>query len=369
MDRMRILFTVNPAPGHLFAMVPLAWALHLEGHQVMVAAPQVLAQQIRRAGLTAAVIGGDATFLSCWPPGRPLGCHPVLDLDVYVAVAEHTLPELVDLIQAWQPALIVTEPVEFAGPLAATVTGTPWVLHQGALQPGDDVLQDALTRAADRLDRLGPAPKPPLATVDCCPPSMRTGPTERSVLRMRPVPYHGACTAPEWLLTAPERPRVCVTMGTVPIPEGVAGLTAALQGLSDLAIDVIVSGAGAHAVADLPANATRVGWIPHHHVLPGCDLFVHHSGPVSSMAALTAGRPHLVMPQMSEQFSIAERLMRAGVARCVPFADRSPEAVRDAALDLLDDPFYAARARRLSAEIAAMPGPSTVAAELLTRLR
>lgn len=369
MDPMRILFTVNPAPGHLFAMVPLAWALHLEGHQVMVAAPQVLAQQIRRAGLTAAVVGADATFLTCWPPGRPLGGNAVLDLDVYAAIAEHTMPELVDLVQAWQPDLIVTEPVEFAGPLAATVTGTPWVLHQGGLQPGDDVLQDALARIADRLDRLGPAPKPPLVTIDCCPPSMRLAPTGGSTVAMRHVPYHGACSAPEWLLTAPERPRVCVSMGTVPIPEGIDGLTAALTGLSDLAIDVVVSGAGAHAVADLPANATRISWVPHHHVLPGCDLFVHHSGPTSSMAALVAGRPHLVMPQMADQFSIAERLMRAGVARCVPFADRGPQAVRDAALDLLDDPFYAARANRLRREIAAMPAPATVAADLIARLR
>ena len=43
---MRVLLTVNPAPGHLFALVPLAWALHLDGHQVLVAAPQSLAQQV-----------------------------------------------------------------------------------------------------------------------------------------------------------------------------------------------------------------------------------------------------------------------------------------------------------------------------------
>ncbi|MDT4990393.1 MAG: L-demethylnoviosyl transferase [Actinoplanes sp.] len=365
---MRILCSVNPAPGHLFAMVPLAWALHLEGHQVIVAAPRVLAPLIRRSGLTAAVVGGDTTVLSCRPAGRPIG-GAGLDLDAYVTIAERTTPELVDLVRTWQPDLIVTEPAAFAGPLAATVTGTPWVLHQGGLQPADEVVQDALSRVADRLDRLGPAPKPPMATIDTSPPSMRPAPTFGSVLAMRPVAYHGACTAPEWLLAAPERPRVCVSMGTVAIPEGVEGLTAALHGLGDLAIDVIVSGAGAHAVADLPANATRVGWVPHHHLLPGCDLFVHHSGATSSTAALVAGRPHLVMPQMADQFSIAERLTRAGVARCVPFADRGPQAVRDAALDLLDDPFYAARAERLRKEIAAMPAPGTVAADLISRLR
>jgi L-noviosyl transferase len=366
---MRILFTVNPAPGHLFAVVPLAWALHLEGHQVIVAAPQVLATQIRRAGLTAAVVGGDATFFTCRPPDRPLGGYEGLDLDVYLAIAEHTTPDLVDLVHAWQPDLMVSEPVDFAGPLAATVTGTPWVLHNGGLPVPDELYQAALSEVSDRLDRLGPAPKPAMATIDTCPPSMRLAAPDGSVLPMRHVPYHGACTAPDWLLNPPQRPRVCVSMGTVPIPDGVDGLIAALHGLSDLDVEVLVSGAGAHAIADLPANATRITWVPHHQVLPDCDLFVHHSGSNSAMAALAAGRPHLLMPQMGEQFAIADRLTRAGVARCVPFAERGPEAVQEAALDLLGVTYYAARAARLRAEMAAMPGPAAVAADLIARLR
>ena len=365
---MRILFSVNPAPGHLFAVVPLAWALHLEGHQVVVAAPQVLAQQIRRAGLTAAVVGGDATFFTCRPPERALGGNPDLDLDVYLAIAEQTAPELVDLVQAWQPDLLICEPVDFAGPLTATVTGTPWVLHNGGLPVPDDLFQAALSAVSDRLDRLGPASKPPLATIDTCPPSMRLGRPDGSVLPMRHIPYHGACTAPEWLLTPPQRPRVCVSMGTVPIPDGVDGLVAALQGLSGLDVEVVVSGAGAHAVADMPANATRITWVPHQLVLPDCDLFVHHSGSNSAMAALAAGRPQLVMPQMGDQFAIAERLTRAGVARCVPFEDRGPEAVHEAALDLLGVTYYAARANRLRDEMAAMPSPATVAGDLIARL-
>ncbi|WP_426514815.1 glycosyltransferase [Dactylosporangium sp. McL0621] len=84
-------------------------------------------------------------------------------------------------------------------------------------------------------------------------------------------------------------------MGTVPIPEGVDGLTAAVHGLAGLDVEIVVSGAGVHNLAGLPDRVRRIGWIPHNQVLPGCALFVHHGGSGSSMAALTVGRPQLLM--------------------------------------------------------------------------
>src|SRR4051812_8213158 len=126
---MRVLFTINPAPGHLYALTPLAWALHLRGHEVIVAAPSSMGQQIRRAGLSHAVVGGDASFFELWPAGVRLGGNDTLDLSVFVAIAERTGPDVVALARAWRPDLIVTEPVEYAAPQAATLLGIPWVLH------------------------------------------------------------------------------------------------------------------------------------------------------------------------------------------------------------------------------------------------
>ena len=34
---MRVLFVVTPGVGHLFPMVPLAWALRAAGHEVLIA--------------------------------------------------------------------------------------------------------------------------------------------------------------------------------------------------------------------------------------------------------------------------------------------------------------------------------------------
>jgi L-noviosyl transferase len=370
---MRVLITVNPAPGHLFAMVPLAWALHLAGHQVLVAAPQPLAQQIRRAGLSAAAVGDDASFLELWPADRALGGNRELDLEVFVAIAERTASDTVSLTRAWRPALIVSDPVEYSGPLAATVTATPWALHHWGLPVPEHLHEAALAKVRNRISRLyepfgSQHASSAIATLDTCPPSMREPHApDAHRLGMRYVPYNGACTVPDWLFAPRTRPRVGVSMGTVPIPEGVDALQAAVDGLSGLDVEVVVSGAGVHGVERLPANARRIGWIPHHHLLPTCDLFVHHGGSGSSMAAITAGRPQLVMPQMCDQFTIAERLTAAGVARCVPFTERGAGAVRAEVERLLGDGSYAERAAGLRDEVAAMPSPTTVAAEL-TRL-
>jgi L-noviosyl transferase len=365
---MRVLFTMNPAPGHLFSMVPLAWAMHLRGDQVLVAVPQPLHQQVRRAGLTAAVVGGDASFFQLWPDGLDLGGNEELDLDVFVAIAERTRDDVDALVRAWRPHLVVTEPVEYSGPLAATRAGIPWVLQHWGLPVPEPAHRAALRRVDERLRQLygGIDVDPPALTVDTCPPSLGAvaGGTP-----MRYVPYNAACTIPDWLLAPSQRPRVCVSMGTVPIPEGVDGLTAAVHGLRDLDVEVVVSGAGVHDIADLPPDVRRTGWIPHNQVLPGCALFVHHGGSGSSMAALTAGRPQLLMPQMCDQFAIARRLTAAGAARCVPFAERSAAAVRIEAGKLLSDDGYRARAATLAAEIAAMPSPSTVAGTIAGLMR
>ncbi|WP_432991278.1 nucleotide disphospho-sugar-binding domain-containing protein [Dactylosporangium sp. CA-233914] len=361
---MRVLFTMNPAPGHLFSMVPLAWALHLRGDQVLVAVPQPLHQQVRRAGLTAAVVGGDASFFELWPSGLSLGGNEELDLNVFVALAERTRDDVDALVRAWRPDLLVTEPVEYSGPLAATRAGIPWVLQHWGLPVPEPVHNAALARVEERLSRLygGTAVDPPALTIDTCPPSLGAVPGGTP---MRYVPYNAACTIPGWLLEPSPRPRVCVSMGTVPIPEGVDGLSAAVHGLRELDVEIVVSGAGVHGIAELPADVRRIGWIPHNQVLPGCALFVHHGGAGSSMAALTIGRPQLVMPQMCDQFAIAERLTAAGAARAIPFPQRCAAAVRIEAGKLLSDDGYQARASELAAEIAAMPSPSAVA-EILT---
>lgn len=59
---MRVLFTTAPLPGHLYPMVPLAWALRAAGHQVLVAAPENFSETVVATGLPAATSAPPVAF-------------------------------------------------------------------------------------------------------------------------------------------------------------------------------------------------------------------------------------------------------------------------------------------------------------------
>ncbi len=100
------------------------------------------------------MVGGGTSFLEHWPADRQLGGNPELDLAVFVAIAEQTAPDLIRLVRSWRPDLILSEPVEYSGPLAATLTGTPWVRHLWGLPVPDHLQRAAEAGVADRLERL-----------------------------------------------------------------------------------------------------------------------------------------------------------------------------------------------------------------------
>ena len=50
---MRVLFTASPALGHMFPMIPLAWAYRAQGHDVLVATAGPGLDVLAIAGLTA----------------------------------------------------------------------------------------------------------------------------------------------------------------------------------------------------------------------------------------------------------------------------------------------------------------------------
>lgn len=77
---MRVLLTTWAAPGHLFPMVPLAWAFQAAGHEVRVAGPPSCQDAITQAGLSAVEAGDQAAIaglpkppeLAAWG-ARPAG--------------------------------------------------------------------------------------------------------------------------------------------------------------------------------------------------------------------------------------------------------------------------------------------------------
>jgi UDP:flavonoid glycosyltransferase YjiC (YdhE family) len=138
--------------------------------------------------------------------------------------------------------------------------------------------------------------------------------------------------------------------------------------LARLGADVVVA-AGRVAPSDLGElldNITVQNWVSQAELLPHVDLVVHHGGSGTTLGALTAGAPQLVLPQGADQFANADALAAAGAGVCLLPAEVSAESVAEQARALLASSGigYRDAARAVAEEIARMPSPAEVARRL-----
>ncbi|GAB3301327.1 nucleotide disphospho-sugar-binding domain-containing protein [Parasphingorhabdus pacifica] len=369
---MRVLFTTTPGCGHFFPLVPLAWAFRCAGHRVLVAGPRPIAKSVRTAGLEHASVGGNVNPLKLWPDeAGPAGEHD-FTAEPWVALAEHTVAETIDLVGQWRPHLIVSDFAEYSGPIAAALSAIPSISQHWGMHISDELSatvfdEETMGRLHALQEQFGllPAETTPAATVDLCPSSLACF-DSTSWLPMQYIPYGGVGLPSPWLWTHRTRPRVCVSMGSVELDAGIDGLCTVAEGLADFDGEVVLTGVGSRnsALSNLPPNVRAAGWLSHDQVFPTCDVVVHHGGSGTAMTALRYGLPQLILPQMCDQFENAARLAGSGAARSIGFADRAAGVVRDEVEELLTEPSYRVHAERIRAEIESMPMPAEIVSTL-----
>ena len=203
--------------------------------------------------------------------------------------------------------------------------------------------------------------------IDICPPSLQDKDflaTEARV-ELRPVPYAAPEGTPR--RSNGRRPLIYLTLGTAfGTPEV---LTAAIAGLAPLAAQVVVAAGRVPAaeLGDLPDNVAVETWVAQADLLPHADVVVHHGGSGTTLGALAAGVPQLVLPQGADQFANAEALCAAGAALQLLPAEVTADAVCERARRLLSkagDGSHLDAARAIADEITAMPSPAQVARRL-----
>src|SRR5262249_46529015 len=145
---------------------------------------------------------------------------------------------------------------------------------------------------------------------------------------VRYVPYNGGGVLPDWLLRTPDRPRIAVTLGTVlPAMGGLGGLFALLAATAGIDAEFVLA-LGDVDTADLPAppDNGRVGreWIPLGWLLRSCVGIVHHGGAGTTLTALDAGVPQLLLPHGADQHINAEAVRARGVGHVTDPASVEP---------------------------------------------
>jgi MGT family glycosyltransferase len=110
------------------------------------------------------------------------------------------------------------------------------------------------------------------------------------------------------------------------------------------------------ALGPQPATVHVERYIPQTLLFPHCDLALSHGGHNTVLAAVAAGLPQVLIPIVADQPDNARRSAQLGLGRVIGLTDVTPEAVREAVWAVLGDPQYRTHARRLRAEMEALPG-------------
>lgn len=369
---MRLLFTTVPLPGHFQPMVPLAWAARAAGHEVLVATTEDFAPAVAGAGLPVVAWSPPTDFVALAQEesdGGGAGRHGSVGRRLahgraFARVAERCLEGASAVLDHWRPHLVVSERAESAGPLAAAQRDVPHVeFHWGA-----DELPEYREAAEKHLGAL-----PAAAEVLTPWPARLRPPYATGYLPVRNIDYNGPAHVPHWALRAPERPRVCVTFGTV-VPRLAdlplrATMTPVLERLAALDHEILIA-ADERTTASWPElarYADRLGRMPLAQVLPSCGLLVNHGGQGTVLAALGAGCPQLLLPQFDDQFGNAEAVHAAGAGLRLTPDELSPDAALDLVTALVEDAVCTRPAALIAEEIQTLPSlPETV--DLLAQL-
>jgi UDP:flavonoid glycosyltransferase YjiC (YdhE family) len=368
---MRVLFVTPPGYGLLFPLVPLAHALRAAGHEVLVGTTAAFTGAAAGAGLPAVDVapGADLSVIFDQAQGQfgstKDGAEPWSGPSLFSMLAIAMLDGTIAVARKWRADLIVHTPHGLAGQYAAAVLDLPSVFHGLGFVHTPAMMAERsdhdLLPTRGRLDL--PAAPVDDAGIDIAPPSMRL--VEDYGLAMRPTTYNGGGVLPAWLLARPERPRITVTLGTVtPSVEGLGPVRWVVDAAARVDAEFVLALGGSDtelkALGDLPDNVRPVGWVPLGALLATSSAVVHHGGAGTTLTAVAAGLPQIVLPQGADQFGNATAVSQRGVG----FTAEPDQFGPDILNRLLTDPALRAAAGEVQRELAAMPAPAALVAQL-----
>jgi hypothetical protein len=365
---VRLLVTSTSGAGHYGPLTPFVRSFLSGGHDVLVAGPPALGPSVVDAEFwsvddppadeMAATFGGLAGLSH--EEANVLVVREVFGrLDATAAV-----PRLLAAIDEWRPDVVVHESAELGGPVAAEVRGVPHARVGIGLAAMERLMLELASPNIDALraaygltgsHRIHESPYLTLFPAGLEDPAV-AGAKRTSRFR-----------DPAWPAVAPGggRPFVYVTFGSVtgglPMLAGV--YEAALAAVADLDADVLLTigrGAEPASFGPVPPHVRVEQWVDQASVLARASAVVCHGGGGSTLGALAAGVPMVVVPLFAEDQHINARRVAAAGAGVLT----EPAGIRAALDRVLTEPPFRAGARRLAAELATHPSTDE-AAEVL----
>src|SRR4051812_23239628 len=367
---MRILITSNRGAGHIEPLVPFAHALRRAGDDVLVAAPKGARDLVERAGLPYFALADPpddeiAAAMADFPRLTNAEQGVIMLRDVFAGICvRSSLPGVLRAIDRFRPDMILREPTEFAGLLAAERRGIPhgrigiWAMENNTwslpvVAPALDAHRARLGMPADpRGDRILNSP-----VLTLFPEALEDPSDPGYALRFREI--------------APP-PQPCeplyVTFGSVmpalPIfPDVFRATVDALKEIGVPALFTVGVEVDLDALGPVPEHVRIERWVPQAAIMPNVRAMVGHGGSGTTRLALAAGVPSVIFPAFADQPRNANRVAELGAGIALDSLDGLASALRR----VLTEPSYRAAAERVAADIAALP-PVDSAPEALRAL-
>ena len=125
---------------------------------------------------------------------------------------------------------------------------------------------------------------------------------------------------------------------------------------------------GRHAdpaeLGPLPPNVHVERWVAQASVMPHAAAMVAHGGAGTTLAALAAGVPLVMLPLSADQPINARRVAELGAGVSLDGGAAGVGRLAEAVARVLQEPGYREAARRIAAEVATLPPVEEAAADL-----
>lgn len=397
-----ILMTTFHGAGNTPPMMSVVEALRGRGHTVRVLGDTVLKPDIEAAGAEhvawteapqRTAPGRDGDFFRDWESPDPAQNFAALRDSLAVGPAARYAADTLAEIARRRPDVLLTEVLIMMGPLiAAEATGIPSVVVNPTINIvpapgvppfgfGFDLARDDADLERDRmfgqiaLDAWDVA----LPTLNQARSEYGLAPLEHTLDQARSAALMLVMTSDALDFPGELPPTVQVVgprladpswvepwaapAGDAPLVLGalssdyqaqetlLANVVAALGRLEVRGVVTTGRGIAPESVGEVPDHVQVVESAPHSAVLRSASAVVTHCGHGTTIKALAAGVPLVCVPLGRDQLDIAARVVHAGAGVRLG-ADAEPQAIADAVRRVLDDPSYAAAARRIAERIA-----------------
>jgi MGT family glycosyltransferase len=161
-------------------------------------------------------------------------------------------------------------------------------------------------------------------------------------------------------------PVVLVNQGTISTVLGDL-IVPAIDGLKGRPMQIVAVPVKDGQLGWLPANVHTGVFIPFEHLLPLVDVMVTNGGYGGTQLALAHGIPLVVAGETEDKREVAARVEWSGAGINLRRQRPSPQAIREAVREVLENPVYRQNAKRIQADFATYDAP-TLAAEHLEAL-